>query len=119
MISVNHGGQVSFPPPTASCQAGNSDLIPDPEARIPGEDQVRHGIEHEVVPVKQLEHDTVASLQLFWRQPGDQDLRQLLWSEILQVGTQLAAQLVAEGRLRDCGVYRILFGRLVFQAVLK
>ncbi len=49
--------------------------------------QVGQRVQDEVVPVEQLEDNSVPELQLGRREAGDQDLRERLRPEILQVPT--------------------------------
>ena len=69
--------------------------------------------------LEQLEHHAVPQPQLMRGKPGDQDLRQLLGPEVVQVGPELAAQLVAEPGIGDGQADGLRPGRLVFQTVLQ
>jgi hypothetical protein len=71
------------------------------------------------MPLKHLEHHAPAGLQLLGRKPGDQHLGELLGSEILQVGSELVAKLVAEASIGDRELDGVLACSLVLQRVLQ
>ena len=82
-MPVDNRRQIGFPAAALSGQACHRHLVTDPEARVPGEDQVRQRAEGEIVPVEQLEHHTMTDLEFFRRQPGYEHLGQVLRIQVL------------------------------------
>ena len=100
-------------------RAGHRHLVPDPDALIPEEHQVRLRPEDEVGRAEQLVHGTAAGAELARREPGDEQLGQRLGIEPFQVTPDLAGQLVAEHGRAERGPDRLLPGELVLQHVLE
>ena len=103
-MGVDQAEQVGLPVPGRHGQARRGDLVADPHAGVPGEQQVGQRVDDEVVVGEHRRDQAGAARQLVDPDPGDQRVGQPVGVQVLQVRPDGAPQGVAEAQVRGRAV---------------
>ena len=81
-------------------EAGDGDLVLEPDRRVAGEEQVGQRVDDEVVMGEQARHESEAATHLVVADPGSDGVGQLRRRQLVHPAGEVAAQRVAEAQAR-------------------